>query len=317
MFIDDITLVIKAGNGGDGIVHWRKEKFVPKGGPNGGDGGRGGDVYFKGVRNLDILRKYSHNKEFSAGEGGKGGSSLKHGKYGDDCIIEIPIGSVVTNADTKERFEILKEDEVKIVASGGDGGLGNSHFKSSRNTTPTRATKGKAGQSYTFHIEVKILADIGLIGLPNAGKSTFLNVITNSTAKIGHYAFTTKEPNLGVFHKFVFADIPGLIEGASKGKGLGHSFLRHVSRTNVLMHLISLESSDILSDYKIIRNELKQFDKTLSEKKEIILLTKSDISEEDKIKIASELFKTKKVFVITTDDEKSMVSAATKATTLL
>ncbi len=287
--IDEIILEAKAGRGGDGVVRWLREKSRPFGGPAGGNGGRGGDVYLKGVRDIGRLHKYKHDTTFKAQDGAPGGSKHMHGKHGSDCIIEVPIGSLVSVRSKEKQYDILDETPVKIL-NGGNGGLGNNEFKSSTNRSPIESTKGKNAQESVLHVVLRLIADAGLIGLPNAGKSSLLNAITNAHAKVGNYQFTTLDPNLGDLFGYVLADIPGLIEGASEGKGLGFKFLKHIERTKVLLHCISLENEDIAAVRKIILGELKAFNPELLEKQEVIVLTKTDmVSEADlakQIKIA-------------------------------
>lgn len=277
MFIDEITIHAQAGRGGDGVVRWRREKFIDKGGPNGGDGGRGGSIFAVAVSDINLLSKYKHKKEFDGfdGEDGMGGS--KHGKDGKDLIIELPVGSVVTSIESGATISLDMVGQKELLLKGGLGGWGNEQFKTSVNTTPTKATKGRVGEQGHFKIELELFADIGLVGLPNAGKSSLLNAVTNAQAKIGSYQFTTLDPNLGDFYGHIIADIPGLIEGASSGKGLGIKFLKHIKRTSMLAHLISLENEKPIEVYKKIRKELGAYDKTLLEKDEIIVLTKTDM----------------------------------------
>jgi GTPase len=290
MFIDEITIHAQAGRGGDGVVRWRREKFIDMGGPNGGDGGRGGSIYAVAVQDINLLSKYKHKKEFKSfpGEAGMGGS--KHGKDGADLIIQLPVGSVITSIESGGQISLEKEGQKELLLKGGMGGWGNEQFKTSVNTTPTKATKGKVGEQGHFKIELELFADIGLIGLPNAGKSSLLNAVTNAHAKIGSYQFTTLDPNLGDFYGHIIADIPGLIEGASEGKGLGFKFLRHIKRTNALLHLVSFENPDMMKTYKEIRNELKSYDKTLAEKEEVIVLTKTDMVDQKTIDKAIKQF---------------------------
>lgn len=282
-FLDEITITAQAGSGGNGVVRFRREKFVPKGGPSGGNGGRGGDVYIRAVRSLRVLDQYRGKKEFLAPNGEHGGNSSLDGAKGERLYIDFPIGSVVTVLETGIKHELLKEGQEIKILSGGAGGYGNEHFKGPTNQTPQESTDGKEGERATLHIEISLIADAGLIGFPNAGKSSLLNALTNATAKVGDYPFTTIDPNLGDFFGFIIADIPGLIEGASAGKGLGHKFLRHVSRTKVLIHLVSFEEEDMLGAYKTIRKELETYGNELAEKEEIILLTKTDTVDEKKI----------------------------------
>lgn len=290
-FVDEIKIYAEAGRGGDGVVRWRREKFVPKGGPAGGDGGRGGDFYIEAVRDVGILSTYQAKKEFFAGRGEDGAKKSLHGAKGNDFILKLPIGSTITNLDSGESWTLTEEGQQIKILTGGRGGWGNEHFKKSTNTTPEESTEGRDGEKGNFIIELDLFADIGLVGLPNAGKSSLLNSLTNAQAKVGDYAFTTLDPNLGSFYGFIIADIPGLIEGASEGKGLGIKFLRHIKRTKMLAHLISFENMSkgkdgMMQTYEEIRTELKNYDKKtgsgLSDKKEIIVLTKSDLIKEQK-----------------------------------
>lgn len=276
MFVDERTMTIAGGKGGSGVVHWRREKFVSKGGPDGGNGGRGGNAYIEAVRNIRALERYTQGAILRAEDGMQGSGVSRDGRGGKDIVVKVPVGSVVLNMYTLERFEMVEEGQRILVASGGKGGFGNAHFKSSVNTTPTTATVGQEGQSYTFRIELHIIADVGIIGFPNAGKSTLLNTLTNASARVAAYPFTTLEPNLGVFHGYTLADIPGLIENASTGKGLGHKFLRHISRTKMLVHLVSAEEAEPLQAYQTIRDELSAYDPSLLEKKEVVVLSKVD-----------------------------------------
>lgn len=276
-FIDELKMYMKAGNGGDGVERWRHEKGKEYGGPSGGDGGKGGDVIVRAVRDVHILSKYRHQKEFVAERGGDGGNDSLHGANGEDLVLNIPIGSIVRNLRTGAEVSLLVEDEEVLLLKGGRGGYGNERFKSSTNRSPKEHTPGAHGQDANFELELQIVADIGLIGLPNAGKSSLLNTLTRASAKTADYPFTTLEPNLGECYGFILADIPGLIEGASEGRGLGHKFLRHVKRTKMLAHLVSLENEDPMAVYETVRNELRAFDDELAKKKEIIILTKTDM----------------------------------------
>lgn len=284
--VDELIVHAKAGDGGNGVVRWLHLKGKEFSGPAGGNGGRGGSVYISGVRDIAILSRYTGTKEFTAGRGGDGESRSRHGISGKDVTIEVPVGSIITNQSTGEVFEILDENEPTMVLAGGRGGVGNEHFKSSINRRPEQSTPGSLGQEADLRIELRLVADAGLVGLPNAGKSSLLNALTNASAKVGSYAFTTLDPNLGAFFGFVLADIPGLIEGASGGKGLGYKFLRHVTRTKMLLHCISLESEDPMRDYEIVRRELEAHSEELSLKPTVVVLTKSDsVSDQDRIKV--------------------------------
>ena len=320
-FIDEMKIEASAGRGGDGVVRWRQEKFVPKGGPSGGDAGRGGDFYVRAVRDIHVLSKYKAKKSFSAGRGEDGSNKSLHGKNGDDFVLDLPIGTIITNLGTEETWQLTEEGQKIMILKGGYGGFGNEHFKSSVNTTPKEARPGQDGESGTFKIELELFADIGLIGLPNAGKSSLLNSLTNADAKVGDYAFTTLDPNLGDFYGYIIADIPGIIEGASEGKGLGVKFLRHIKRTKMLAHLVSFENlkstspAGMIKAYKEIRKELEKYElgdegkENLSNKKEIIILTKTDVIEDQKLitKIEKEFQKiTKNVFVLSLYDDKTV-----------
>lgn len=275
--IDELEFHAKAGRGGDGVVRWRHEKGKEFSGAAGGNGGKGGDVLVKAVRDIQLLAKHKHKKEFAAGRGEPGQRSSKHGKNGEDMVIELPIGSIVHNKETGKSFTLLHEGEEVLILKGGRGGLGNEHFKASTNTTPYEWTPGKDGEESDFYIELELVADAGLAGLPNAGKSSLLNELTNSKSKVGSYAFTTLDPALGNMEGFIIADIPGLIEGASEGKGLGHKFLRHIKRTKTIFHCISLENEDVVAVYKTVRNELEKYSEELANKPEVIILTKTDL----------------------------------------
>ncbi len=298
-FVDEITLHLKAGDGGDGIVSWLHEKGKEFMGPAGGDGGKGGSVFLKAVRDMSRLSGYQFGNLFSAGKGGDGQRKSRHGADGNDIYIELPVGSLATNRATGRTYELLKEGERLLVLRGGKGGFGNEHFKGSRNVRPREFTRGKSGESADFHIELRLFADAGLIGLPNAGKSSLLNALTAARAKVGAYRFTTLEPNLGDFFGFILADIPGLIEGASEGKGLGIKFLRHITRTKVLLHCLSLENDDFLAAYKTIRAELAAYSEELADKKEIVVLTKADTKMEAEIKKVITTLKKKNPHILT------------------
>jgi GTP-binding protein len=316
-FLDEITIEAGAGKGGDGVVQWRREKFIAKGGPNGGDGGRGGHVYIRAVRSFRVLDQYRSKKEFFAEDGKPGASRSYTGADGARLTIDFPVGSVVTNVTTGQTYDLNKEGIEFKILTGGNGGFGNEHFKSSTNQAPDKATKGWPGERAELHIVISLIADVGLIGFPNAGKSSLLNIITNAQAKVGDYPFTTLDPNLGDLYGYIIADIPGLIEGASEGKGLGHKFLRHISKTKVLVHLVSFEQPNMMKSYETIRSELQRYsissadasrDGNLMEKQEIILLTKTDTVPEEVVEATVKKFQKlgKPVFAITLFDEKKV-----------
>ena len=303
MFIDQLTIYAKAGNGGDGVVRWRHEKYKPKAGPSGGNGGNGGDVFVRAVRDVNLLSKYTGSKNFTAENGVQGMNNSLHGKNGKEIIIDVPVGSVITDTQRGRVYELMKEGDIEKVFKGGSGGLGNEHFKSPTNRTPEESTKGKEGEEGELQIELSLVVDVGLIGMPNAGKSTLLNAFTNARSKIGAYPFTTIEPHLGDLHGYVIADIPGLIEGASAGKGLGHTFLRHVSHTKMILHLVSLDEENVWERYYAIRNELSSYSKELTEKEEWIILTKKDlVNQQDLDTVLNSIDKNdNRVFVISVE----------------
>ena len=298
MFIDELTVNIWSGKGGDGIVSWNHDKGKDRAGPGGGDGGKGGSIYLKGVHDIGKLSEYRFIKDFNAEDGQKGMGRNMHGRAGVDLTIELPIGSVVKNTETGEVVEVMDTEPIFFL-KGGWGGYGNAHFKGPKNIQPKESTPGKPAVGGEYLIELKLVVDLGLVGLPNAGKSSLLNSVTESKAKIGSYQFTTLVPNLGELYGFIVADIPGLIEGASEGKGLGYKFLRHISRTKMLLHCISCEHDNPKEIYMTIRGELKKYDKSLLDKPEVVLLTKTDLVDERTLKSRVKLFKKTHEHVLT------------------
>lgn len=278
-FVDYVKILVKAGDGGDGLVSFRREKFIDKGGPDGGDGGHGGSVVARATRNVNTLQAFRHQQRLNAGDGQAGGPQRRRGHNGEDLLIKVPIGTIVKDGE-RIVADLIADDQTAVIAVGGKGGFGNAHFVSSTRQTPKVAEKGEDGRSYEATLELKLLADVGLVGLPNAGKSTFLSVVSNARPAIADYPFTTLVPNLGVAdvgeRSLLIADIPGLIAGASQGKGLGDAFLRHVERTAVILHLIDAYSNDVVADYRTINNELRQYSKELASKPQIVALTKID-----------------------------------------
>lgn len=286
MFIDRAQIWVKAGNGGHGCVSFRREKFIPKGGPDGGDGGRGGNVYFEAVENLDTLLDFAGKHHWQARNGQPGSGNNKFGANGEDLIIKVPPGTLIYDTDLDLLLKDMNEIGLNVrVCLGGRGGKGNKAFATSTNQTPRNAEPGKKGQERNIRLELKLIADVGLVGLPNAGKSTLISRCSEARPKIADYPFTTLEPVLGIvelsdYRRFVMADIPGLIEGASKGAGLGHDFLKHIERTTILVHILDImptDSSDPVENYKAIRNELQQHSKALAQKQEIIVANKIDL----------------------------------------
>ena len=297
-FVDYVKINVSSGKGGKGSTHLRREKYVAKGGPDGGDGGRGGHIILKGNSQFWTLYHLKFKRHFKAENGGDGGKNRITGSNGKDIYIDVPLGTVVKNSiDDKLLFEITEDGEEKIICEGGKGGRGNWHFKSSTNQTPRYAQPGITKQEMQITLELKVLADVGLVGFPNAGKSTLLSVITDAKPKIGNYEFTTLKPNLGIvnykdFKSFVMADIPGIIEGASNGKGLGHYFLRHIERNSTLLFMIPADSNNIVQSYSVLLNELKKYNPELLDKSRLIAITKSDLLDDELEKeIASELGK--------------------------
>ena len=292
-FVDYVKINVRSGNGGKGSAHLRREKYVAKGGPDGGNGGRGGNIVFLSDKNLWTLFHFKFQKHFKAENGGDGSKSRSSGSNGKDEIIRVPVGTVVKDSDTNQiLYESINDGDKKIVVEGGKGGLGNWNFKSPTNQTPRYAQPGISGVEKKLTIELKVLADVGLVGLPNSGKSTLLSVLTDAKPKIANYEFTTLKPNLGIvkhrdYNTFVISDIPGIIEGASKGKGLGHHFLRHIERNSILVILISVESENVKRTYDILIKELKTYNSELMDKEKLLVISKCDLIETkdlDKIK---------------------------------
>jgi len=282
MLIDDVTIKVRAGNGGKGCVAFQKN--VCSLGPTGGSGGRGGNLYFVGVSDLSALKQFRFKKDIMAEDGENGRGQFLDGSNGKDVIYKIPVGTVIRNLDNRKEIEIVKIGEPILIAEGGLGGKGNFLFRSSTNTTPMQSQPGTKGEAFTIRLELKMIADVGFIGSPNVGKSSLLKELTEANPKIANYPFTTLEPNLGAYYDLILADIPGLIEGASEGKGLGIKFLRHVERTKILFHFISAESEDFKKDYETIRKELGDYNKELLKKEEYIFITKTDMVSPETLK---------------------------------
>lgn len=294
MFVDTAKVFIQAGKGGDGVISWRHEIYVDKGGPDGGDGGKGGDVIFEATDNLNTLLDFRYKPELKAEPGQNGSKQRSRGRSGEDKLVKVPVGTLVKR-DGKVLADLTEHGQRVVIAMGGDGGFGNAHFKSSTRQAPRIAERGEMGDTFEAELELKLLADVGLVGFPNAGKSTFLSVVSNARPEIANYAFTTLTPNLGVAYidqdSLLIADIPGLIEGASEGKGLGDTFLRHVERTAVLLHLIDVYSEDVADSYTTIRTELAQYSADLSERPEVVALTKCEGLDQDIIDMQVEAIK--------------------------
>ena len=303
-FVDYVKIMCRSGKGGAGSAHLHRSKLTAKGGPDGGDGGRGGHIILRGNKQLWTLLHLKFRKHVIAEPGGGGGSALKTGAYGKDEILEVPLGTVARDAETGEvEFEITEDGEEKILVKGGRGGLGNFHFKSATFQTPRFAQPGEPGQEHWKILELKVLADVGLVGFPNAGKSTLLSKISAAKPEIGNYPFTTLTPQLGIvkyhdYKSFVVADIPGIIEGAHEGKGLGHRFLRHIERNSVLLFLIAADSDDINKEYKTLLNEITQFNPELLDKNRILAISKSDLLDDElKAEIEKDLPKVPYLFI--------------------
>lgn len=286
-FVDYVKLHISSGNGGKGSVHLHREKYITKGGPDGGDGGRGGHVFIKANPNLWTLYSFKFKRHFAAGHGEHGSKNRSSGAQGEDVYIEVPLGTVIKNSETGSvLMEITEKDQSEVLLKGGLGGRGNWHFKSPTRQTPRYAQPGLPGEEMDITLEMKVLADVGLVGFPNAGKSTLLSVLTSAKPKTANYEFTTLKPNLGIVHyrdyrSFVMADIPGIIEGAAEGKGLGHYFLRHIERNAVLLYLIPADAPDVGKQFSILRNELQTYNPELLDKNYMVVLSKCDLLDEE------------------------------------
>lgn len=286
-FVDYVKINVKSGSGGKGSTHLRREKYIPKGGPDGGDGGRGGHVIIRANPQLWTLFTFKFKKHFKAGDGGDGSGSRKSGSQGKDVIVEVPYGTIIKDSISNEVIEEINKDNTElIILEGGLGGRGNFHFKSSTNQTPRYSQKGISGKEMNLVLELKVLADVGLVGFPNAGKSTLLSVLSSAKPKIANYEFTTLKPNLGIvsmsdYRSFVMADIPGIIEGASEGKGLGHYFLRHIERNSILLYVIPVDTKDLKKEFDILNNELKKYNPELIDKDFAVFFSKSDLMDQE------------------------------------
>jgi GTP-binding protein len=289
MLIDEVIIKVKAGDGGKGIAAFNKNMLEL--GPAGGSGGLGGSIFFEGSSDLSLLNQFRFKKEIIAEDGKDGRGQFVDGKAGEDTILQVPVGTVIHNLDTHTSQEILHMGERVAIAQGGKGGKGNFLFRSSKNTSPTQSQPGIEGEKFIIRLELKYIADVGLIGLPNVGKSSLLNELTNAKSKVANYQFTTLEPNLGVYYDLILADVPGLIEGASLGRGLGIKFLKHVERTKVLFHLVSAQSDDVWRDYETVRDELKKYNKELLQKDEYIFISKSDEISKEELERELKVFK--------------------------
>ena len=319
-FLDQVKIFVKAGDGGSGSPSFRREKFIEFGGPDGGDGGKGGSIIFKSERNLNTLIDYRYQQHFKAQRGENGKGKKQTGKGGADLYLKVPIGTQVFEEDNKTLiFDFKKENEEFVVAVGGRGGFGNTRFKSSTNRAPKKFTKGTKGEEFWIWLQLKTIADVGIIGLPNAGKSSLLAAITSATPKIANYKFTTLNPNLGVAvyddKEITLADIPGIIEGAHEGTGLGIKFLKHIERCNSLLHLIDITEEDLKKSYTQVRKELKNYSKDMLKKDELVVLNKTDLLEDEEVKkIKNDFLRKHKVNLITlsTFDKKSILNIKSK-----
>jgi GTP-binding protein len=318
MLIDEASITVKAGNGGNGAATFKRNAQTAKGGPDGGNGGNGGNVYAQGINDIMALMEFRYKKSVIGEDGVNGRKQNLYGRNGKELVVFFPIGTFITDINKKETFEILDTTTRILLAQGGKGGRGNNEFKTATNQTPYYAEKGEQGEQKRFFLELKLIADIGLIGLPNSGKSSLLSVLTNAHPKIGDYPFTTLEPNLGVLEGLIIADIPGLIEGASEGRGLGDKFLRHVEKTKVLIHCLDCQSENFERDYQTVRKELKEYKSDLTVKNELLVLTKSDLVKPEEIKkllkIANKLNSNN--LVVSIYDDQSLEELQVKILTL-
>lgn len=319
-FVDEMHIHAVAGHGGAGVVRWLHLKGLEKGGPAGGDGGRGGDVVVEGVHDLAALASYRYTKRIQAENGGAGEGNNRHGKDGEPAVIRVPVGSTVAVSSTAETYEVLRVGQRITILKGGPGGFGNAHYKGATNQNPKEHTPGKNGQSGDVRITLKLIADAGFIGYPNAGKSSLLNELTRAQSRVGAYPFTTLDPHLGDFYGRILADIPGLIDGASSGRGLGSRFLKHIERTKFLVHLVSVEQEDVVLAYRAIRNELEAFGQGLEQKDELVVLSKVDLMTDEEVeerRAALAKASGKEVLLLTIADDASVKAFSDKLTTVL
>jgi GTP-binding protein len=319
-FIDQITIRAEAGRGGNGVIRWLRTKETAKGGPAGGDGGKGGDVVLHGVTDLAALAPYRYDKDFRAEQGGAGENFTRHGADGENVVLRVPVGTIARVVATGETFEVTHPDEEIVIFKGGNGGKGNARYKGSTNQNPFMQTDGKPGEGGEIELTLKLIADAGFVGYPNAGKSSLLNALTRAQSKVGAYPFTTLDPHLGSFYGYILADIPGLIEGASSGKGLGSKFLRHIERTHIIVHLVSAEQEDLGSAYRGVRKELESFGADLAAKREIVVLSKADLlspSELENAKRALSEAAGKEVVVVSVADEELLKAFSDRLSTEL
>ncbi|MBI4093512.1 GTPase ObgE [Candidatus Kaiserbacteria bacterium] len=293
MLVDEVTITLRAGRGGHGAVAFNAVKLMQ--GPTGGDGGCGGSIYFEGVPDINALKPFAGRKEIQAKDGGNGRGQFIDGPDGPDTVLKVPTGTSIVNTENGYTRELTRVGERILAAGGGVGGRGNFKFRSSTNTTPKEFEEGKDGDAATYRLELRLIADVGFVGMPNAGKSSLLNELTAAAAKVGDYPFTTLEPNLGAYYGLIIADIPGLIEGASEGKGLGVKFLKHIERTKTLFHLVAADSDDVVRDYQIIRDELKKYNPKLLEKNEHVFLSKCDAVSPEEVQAKLAALKRKKI----------------------